>query len=165
MWFKKQRSFEFFAIVVICLLALVLRLWGLNNKEFWYDEAYTGIMVKLPVEKLGELLVFDVHPPVYIYTLRLWTSLLGDSDLNIRLFSVLAGVLVVVSSYLLVKSLVLSKKYPFAKLAIPLIIAVIIPAGRAKRINITMDTSLLQSLDEIAELQHKSRSALLAEAL
>jgi uncharacterized membrane protein len=124
MWLKKQSLVELFTIAVISILALVLRLWGLSTKEFWYDEAYSGIMVKLPSDKLSELLQFDVHPPVYIYLLRLWSTLLGDSDLTIRLFSVLSGVAVVFASYFLVKSLNISKKHPFAKLVIPLIIAV-----------------------------------------
>lgn len=124
MLLKKLSSYEFLGIVVISILALVLRLWEIANKEFWYDEAYTGIMVGLPTDKLNELLKFDVHPPVYIHLLRAWVALLGDSDFNIRLLSVVAGVLLVFSCYLLVQSLALSKKHPFAKLVIPLVIAI-----------------------------------------
>lgn len=51
-----------------------------------------------------------------------------------------------------------------AKGCIPLIIAVIAPSGRAQRINITMDTALLNAIDGVAANQHVTRSALLAEA-
>ncbi len=51
-----------------------------------------------------------------------------------------------------------------AKGCIPLIISIIEPSGKAQRINITMDTALLQAIDMAARHQHKSRSALLAEA-
>lgn len=124
MLFTRQRTLELFVISVISTLALVLRLWGLNTKEFWYDEAYTGIMLKLPYGSLNNLLMHDVHPPVYIHLLRAWTFILGDSDFNIRLLSVVTGVLLVIASYFLVKSLVFSKRYPSAKLIIPLVIAV-----------------------------------------
>jgi predicted RNase H-like HicB family nuclease len=53
---------------------------------------------------------------------------------------------------------------PDAKGCIPLIIAIIALSGKAQRINITMDTALLHAIDSAATSQHKSRSALLAEA-
>lgn len=51
-----------------------------------------------------------------------------------------------------------------AKGCIPLIISIIAPSGKAQRINITIDTALLHALDLAATSQHKTRSALLAEA-
>jgi len=53
---------------------------------------------------------------------------------------------------------------PDAKACIPLIISIIAPSGRAQRINISMDSALLNAIDIVASSQHKSRSALLAEA-
>lgn len=47
---------------------------------------------------------------------------------------------------------------------IPLIIAIIAPSGKSQRINITMDKALLNAIDLAATSQHKTRSALLAEA-
>lgn len=51
-----------------------------------------------------------------------------------------------------------------AKNCIPLIVSIIPPSGKAQRINITIDTALLNAIDAAARNQHKSRSALLAEA-
>jgi predicted RNase H-like HicB family nuclease len=53
---------------------------------------------------------------------------------------------------------------PDAAGCIPLIISIIAPSGKAQRINITMDTALLNAIDNVATSQHKTRSALLAEA-
>lgn len=53
---------------------------------------------------------------------------------------------------------------PDAKGCIPLIISMIAPSGKAQRINITIDTELLNAIDVVATHQHKSRSAILAEA-
>ncbi len=52
-----------------------------------------------------------------------------------------------------------------AKGCIPLIISIIVPSGKAQRINITMDRALLHAIDSVAASQHKTRSALLAEAV
>lgn len=51
-----------------------------------------------------------------------------------------------------------------AKGCIPLFISIVSPSGKAQRINITMDSALLSAVDSAAHHQHKSRSALLAEA-
>jgi len=51
-----------------------------------------------------------------------------------------------------------------AKGCVPLIISIIAPSGKAQRINITMDRALLNAIDLAAISQHKTRSALLAEA-
>ena len=51
-----------------------------------------------------------------------------------------------------------------SKGCILLIIPIVMPSGKAKRINITIDSSLLHAIDAAAADQHKTRSALLAEA-
>lgn len=53
---------------------------------------------------------------------------------------------------------------PDAVGCIPLIISIIAPTGKAQRVNITMDRALLNAIDAAACSQHKTRSALLAEA-
>ena len=55
-------------------------------------------------------------------------------------------------------------KLPEAKFALLLNIVTLLPSRKAQRINITLDQDLLQGLDELALRQHKTRSALLAEA-
>ncbi len=55
-------------------------------------------------------------------------------------------------------------KLPEAKGCIPLVISIIPPTTKAQRINITIDSGLLDAIDEMAMMQHTTRSALLAEA-
>lgn len=55
-------------------------------------------------------------------------------------------------------------KLPEAKDCIPIFISIIAPLGKAQRINITIDRALLNAIDVAATSQHKTRSALLAEA-
>jgi hypothetical protein len=55
-------------------------------------------------------------------------------------------------------------KLPEAKRCIPLIISIIVPSGKAQRINITMDSGLLNAIDLAATSQHKTTTALVAEA-
>ncbi len=53
---------------------------------------------------------------------------------------------------------------PEAKAALFLNIPTIIPSKKAQRINITLDQVLLSAIDELASRQHKTRSAIIAEA-
>ncbi|SRR5579883_1162274 len=55
-------------------------------------------------------------------------------------------------------------KLPDAKGCIPLFVSIIMPSGKAQRVNITIDSALLHAIDVAADSQHKTRSALLAEA-
>jgi len=55
-------------------------------------------------------------------------------------------------------------KLPESKSALLLNILTIIPTKKAQRINITLDRDLLEGIDKLATRQHKTRSALLAEA-
>ena len=55
-------------------------------------------------------------------------------------------------------------KLPESKSALLLNILTIIPTKKAQRINITLDRDLLEGIDKLASRQHKTRSALLAEA-
>lgn len=51
-----------------------------------------------------------------------------------------------------------------SKGCIPLIISIISPSGKVQRVNISLDTALLNAIDVAANSQHKTRSALLSEA-
>jgi predicted RNase H-like HicB family nuclease len=53
---------------------------------------------------------------------------------------------------------------PESKSALLLNIIIITPTKKSQRINITLDQDLLESLDKLASRQHRTRSALLAEA-
>jgi predicted RNase H-like HicB family nuclease len=53
---------------------------------------------------------------------------------------------------------------PEAKGCIPLVIGIVIPSGKAQRINITLDRALLDAIDLVAVNQHTTRSALFTEA-
>ena len=71
-------------------VALALRLpW--MGESLWFDEVwYTQTMFARP-NILGQLLFEDVHPPTYALLLIAWTNLFGDSELVVRMPSLLCG--------------------------------------------------------------------------
>ncbi len=76
-------------MILLVALALLVRLPNLNQ-SLWYDEvSYTG--VGLAGESLHWLMTEDVHPPLYASLLWAWIRVAGDSEVAVRLPSLLCG--------------------------------------------------------------------------
>src|SRR4051794_20390710 len=75
------------------LIGLLLRLYHLGNNSLWYDEGFSVWFASLPVAKIiDETLSWEVHPPTYYLLLHYWTSWVSNSEICLRLPSVLFGV-------------------------------------------------------------------------
>lgn len=76
---------------VIIFAAMVLAFGGRGfwQREFWYDEAFTGLIIAWPWRELFTGLTLDVHPPLYYFVLKGWGGVFGFSDLALRSFSVI----------------------------------------------------------------------------
>ncbi len=99
--------------LLILLLALLTRLWGLSYHSLWFDETVSMIWASSGPAYTWEStfgLVKDKHPPAYYLLLHFWRELLkplglGSSDAALRLLGSLLGVLTVLGVLLLVKRL------------------------------------------------------------
>lgn len=83
----------------ILALALALRLPRIN-RSFWLDEAYS-VMVRGAADPITAMTMEGPHPPLYFLTLHYWMELFGNSEVAVRLLSVLFGLGSVVAIYLL----------------------------------------------------------------
>lgn len=97
------------AVWLILILASVLRFKNLAKRDFWYDEAFTGITVKESFWGMIEMTVNDVHPPLYYIFLKGLAYFFNYSVFGIRLFSAIVGVFCVWAVYILSKE-ILNKK-------------------------------------------------------
>jgi len=103
---KKLSAFlEPYYLWLILILAAVLRLQNLAYRDFWYDEAFTGVAVKEKFSGMIQMIIDDVHPPLYYASLKLFASFFNYSVYGIRFFSAIFGVLAVWAVYLLTKEL------------------------------------------------------------
>ncbi len=80
--------------VVAVLLGFGLRLFALGKQSLWYDEAFSLVIsgINWPVFWMA-LLSDGVHPPGYYLLLRGWLLFFGQSEVALRLPSVIAGTL------------------------------------------------------------------------
>ncbi|OGS10571.1 MAG: hypothetical protein A2234_00625 [Elusimicrobia bacterium RIFOXYA2_FULL_58_8] len=76
------------AIIIFC--AALLRLSQLGDIPFWEDELYTLYRSKMPlVSAMYNLIRVPTHPPLYYFLVNLWVGLFGDSEIALRLPSVI----------------------------------------------------------------------------
>ncbi|HOR00234.1 MAG TPA: glycosyltransferase family 39 protein, partial [Anaerolineae bacterium] len=81
-------------LVLVVLVALALRVWGLTTQSLWYDE---GFSVNLAGQSWGRILLGELNlPPLYHLLLGAWVRLAGSGEFAVRYFSVFWGVLLVV---------------------------------------------------------------------
>ena len=99
-------------LALIVLLAVMLRLVNLGERNLWYDEAFAVLFAEKGLDAMlyGTLEpvaggASDIHPLLYYGTLNIWMNLFGQSAFAVRLWSVLLGVATVGMVYVLGREL------------------------------------------------------------
>jgi len=83
-------------VLILTLVGLALRVYGLGGSGFWRDEAQGIFIAAKPFPRgIIEALRNDGHPPLYYFIMHFWTILFGRGEWAIRLFSALCGALAV----------------------------------------------------------------------
>ena len=73
------------------ILALILRLINLNQ-SLWLDEAVQAITAQNSIPYIFQEITGDFHPPLYYFLMHFWVRVFGDSEIALRMPSVLFGV-------------------------------------------------------------------------
>lgn len=81
-------SKKFIAVAIIMTAALLLRLWDINARSLWFDEAYEYWSSIAPLQSLHETVLTSSQPPLYTYILHGWLKI-GDGPVFLRMLSVL----------------------------------------------------------------------------
>ena len=77
----------FFAIAVFFLIfPLAVKISG---RDFWYDEAFSGLLVREDSRSFWVKIFYDVHPPLFYVLLKTWGKIFGFCAENLRGFSLL----------------------------------------------------------------------------
>ncbi|MDO4271781.1 MAG: glycosyltransferase family 39 protein [Candidatus Saccharibacteria bacterium] len=84
---------------------LALAIPRLSTVAFWFDESFSSFITRFNWADLTHYTAVDVHPPLYYYLLKIWTSLFGSSVAAMRSMSVFFGVIALVLIFVLIKKL------------------------------------------------------------
>lgn len=93
-------------IVGLTVVGLLLKIYPLNQ-SFWLDEA-TSVVKATTLSFKDLIFTFapgDFHPPLYYLLLKVWISVFGNSEVEVRLLSVFFGLLSVAILYLIATKL------------------------------------------------------------
>jgi hypothetical protein len=93
------------AVGALTLAGLASRLSQLNA-SLWYDEMWSTHIKLGNLVMLGHQVLYDAHPPTYVGFMYVWIRLFGDSELSVRMPSLLGGCLSIVLLYLVGKRVV-----------------------------------------------------------
>jgi len=111
------------AALGILILAAVLRLFNLNGRPLWYDEAFAILYAERSLSAIlsGTLsqvagAAADVHPVAYYFTLHVWMRLFGQTPLAVRMLSVCYSLATVALVYRLMGDLFDAKTARWAAL-------------------------------------------------
>lgn len=88
-----------FTLLLLLGISLVVRVWRLDQKNLWLDEAWSWNQTTKPVWDLIVSVAGNIHPPLYYVLLKGWTWIFGDSPAGLRSLSVLASLLALLLAF------------------------------------------------------------------
>ena len=77
-------------LIAGALAAMLVSLAIGLTQSVWFDEAYSIMLAKQPVDQLLHLAAVDTHPPLYYLLLKAWAGIFGWGELALRSLSVIA---------------------------------------------------------------------------
>jgi len=86
-------------LLVCCLLAYGLLVLTLEWQSIWWDEGISLDLAGLPWREIVRDRATNIHPPLYFFLLKMWTSLVGRTPFTGRYLSVLATTLLPAAAY------------------------------------------------------------------
>lgn len=119
---KNGNKFEVYSISLILIYFIVISYINLINKTVWYDEAYSIALIKYSYQEIWNITASDVHPPLYYFLLKSFSSIFGNSLFSLRTFSAIGIILVFIVSFFQIRQLfgkVVSFSYSFIIAILP----------------------------------------------
>lgn len=115
------------AILFLTLITVIggaLRFSTLVDREFWFDEAYTGLLIAQDWGIMLDVIQSDVHPPLYYALLKIWAGMFGSGEYALRSLSALLGTALIPLTYAMTQRLWKNTRERIAPMAAALLIAV-----------------------------------------
>lgn len=94
----RARPLDLWIVTALVLLAAAARLPLIGAQSVWFDEGWSAYAATQPT-LAGALAADATNPPLYYLALNLFARGLGTSEFSLRLFSLLAGLLLIPLTY------------------------------------------------------------------
>jgi mannosyltransferase len=93
-----------FWLMPILLIALVLRVIGIESRNIWYDDAFSVFLSRQNLADIISGTAVDVAPPLYYFLLHYWMKL-GQDVWVLRSLSIILSVAVLIIVYIWIRDL------------------------------------------------------------
>ena len=113
-------------LILIVLLGLLLRLWNIDKPEgMWNDEYLTWSIANLKFpQDFFKGVANNCHAPLHYFYLKGWMAIFKDSDVSLRVSSLVPGVISIFTMYLCAKEYLVKKHGELCALAAAFITAI-----------------------------------------
>ncbi len=144
--YKTFNKINYLPLFIIIVLSIATRFFGISRRSIWYDEAVTlGVLRLSFIEHLHHCWDHELNNQlIYYFLMRPW-SILGETELAIRSFSVVFSVAAVALLYLLGRRLFGNKEGFIAALILALHSSAIRYAQEARSYSLTVFLVILSS--------------------
>ena len=144
-------------ILLIIVLGSFLRIYNIGDESFWIDEGsvvmslryYNGIEILKNTYFQGNVLpdyyTGTTDLPVYYYTLYYWAKLFSTSEVSLRMYSALFGILSIIFVFFITKELFGKKNAMLSSFLFSLSIPAIVLSQQARGYNIHLFLSLVST--------------------
>ena len=95
-------------LILIIIVGILLRALAIFSRDFWFDEAFTYHLSRLPLNQLFAATLTDNNPPLYYLLIHLILNV-SRHEIIVRLPSLIAGVISISLIYMLGKKTANSK--------------------------------------------------------
>lgn len=86
---------KYYNIIILSIYALVLllRVYNLEQKNLWFDEIFSWHLSQKTFAGIINGTAGDIHPPLFYFMLKLWSTLFGESVFALRMLSVICSLI------------------------------------------------------------------------
>lgn len=102
-FFKNVTPFDIGAFGSVAVVYFFITFATINKFSIWFDEAFSAYIIRFDFWQVTLYTAQDVQPPLYYWLLKLWTILVGVSEVGVRSLSVFFGAAAILFAYLLVR--------------------------------------------------------------
>jgi len=103
---KQFQPYHHTAVVLVLLIYVAVRLWGLTGTCLWFDEIFSVHAAEHAWNELYPFVALDlIHPPLFYILLKLWIAAGGEGLLWLRLLPAVFSIVAIVPFVLLCSEL------------------------------------------------------------
>lgn len=81
----------------------LLTFLNVASASIWFDEAFSAYIVRFNYAEILQFTAADVHPPMYYWALKAWTTVFGTTEVAFRSLSILFGGMALSGAFLLAR--------------------------------------------------------------